>query len=427
MQQARTRARCAGARSSARGAQLRQPSGLQARDSSVRQPMRYILPTGVPLALVVAAATNSASSQMGPPAWPERAVSFWYDCSGCSGPQPDWPSLLHKVATHKASITSIILFCGVEVAPGGAVAGLGRWNSSACATQLVPSLLQLGVRVEMGIQSGTSDIRDYRQLFAADPQHLAQHLAALGRRHGLSGWNMDLEPQKGSPASTAVDAQRYGSWAHRLQPSLHSAGLRFTASVADWGPMIADYEVLSRGFDRMMDMSTYNAVSLSAWLPTFKHFADTTPQAKTSVGLGCWIDAQTNATGAEHWSATPASATQRICYAMNVSVPEVSFWVLGPDDNTGQKPEQFWWAPLSRFLAGGGCEPPPLPPAEVCPLTLPHSHRAASGGCCVASYVPGCAESCEEAMCNATMGWYWERGLNYSHDLYTCCPNRTVD
>ena len=122
------------------------------------------------------------------PVWPERSVSFWYDCSGCSGPQPDWPSLLRKVKAHKAAMTSIILFCGVEIAPRGRVAGLQRWNSSACATQLVPSLLRLGVRVEMGIQSGTSDVRDYRQLFVTDPQDLAHQLAALGRVHGLSGW-----------------------------------------------------------------------------------------------------------------------------------------------------------------------------------------------------------------------------------------------
>eukprot|EP01046_Picozoa_sp_COSAG06_P069878 COSAG06_NODE_19269_length_845_cov_10.316354_1_plen_160_part_10 len=34
---------------------------------------------------------------LGPQTWPERSVSFWYDCSGCSGTQPDWPSLLRKV------------------------------------------------------------------------------------------------------------------------------------------------------------------------------------------------------------------------------------------------------------------------------------------------------------------------------------------
>jgi hypothetical protein len=359
--------------------------------------------------------------------WPERSVSFWYDCSGCSGPQPDWPSLLRKVKAHKPAITSIILFCGVEIATGGLVAGLERWNSSACATQLVPSLLRLGVRVEMGVQSGTSDVRDYRQLFATDPHDLAQQLATLGRHHGLSGWNMDLEPQRGNPASTASDALQYSNWAQKVRPSLHGAGLRFTTAVASWGPMIANYEVISRGFDRVMDMSTYNAVSLSAWLSVFEQFTASTPLAATSVGLGCWIDAQTNGTGPEHWSATAASATQRMCYAMNLSLPEVSFWVLGPDENTAQKPESFWWAPLLRYLAGGGCQPPPLPPAEVCPTTLPHSHREAPGGCCVASYIPGCAESCEEALCNGTAGWYWERGLNYSHDLYTCCPSKTVE
>lgn len=237
---------------------------------------------------------------------------------------------------------------------------------------------------------------------------------------------MDLELQKGNPASTPADAVRYGRWAGKVKPTLHSAGLRFTSAVADWAPMLADYKSLSGGFDRLMDMSTYNAVSLSAWLPKFKHFAASTPRSATAVGLGCWIDAQTNVTGAEHWSTTAASATQRICYAMNASVPEISFWVLGPDETTRQKPEGFWWGPLRQYLAGGACEPPPLPPAEVCPATLPHSHRVAPGSCCVASYIPGCAESCEQALCNATTGWHWKRGLNYSRDLYTCCPDNSA-
>lgn len=66
--------------------------------------------------------------------------------------------------------------------------------------------------------------------------------------------------------------------------------------------------------------------------------------------------------------------------------------------------------------------PPPLPPDELCPQSLPHSHRLLPGGCCLASYLPSCGQQCEEALCNATAGWHWKTGLNYSHDLYTCCP-----
>eukprot|EP01052_Picozoa_sp_SAG31_P022480 SAG31_NODE_1789_length_7236_cov_7.210607_9_plen_392_part_00 len=384
---------------------------------------------GAPAAVLLIAthvATIAAAPAVGPPPWPDPAISFWYDCSGCSGAQPDWPPLLAKVAAHRAQITSIILFCGVKIEPGGIVAGLNRWNTSACATQLVPGILALGVRVEIGIESGTSDANDYRGLFSNSTQPLAEHLAFLGRAHGLSGWNMDLEPQKGQPASVSGDAVLYAGWARKVRLQLHAAGLRFTAAVADWGPMIAQYPVLSSGFDRIMDMSTYNAPSMAAWLGRFQHFANSTPRRATSVGLGCWIDKTTNMSGVDHWSATPASAAERICHIKNASIPEISFWVLGPHEHTGQKPEEFWWAALSNYMADGGCLPQPLPPDEVCPATLPHSHRAAPGGCCVASYTPACGEKCEEAACNATALWRWKYGLNFSHDLYTCCPETPV-
>ena len=88
----------------------------------------------------------------------------------------------------------------------------------------------------------------------------------------------------------------------------------------------------------------------------------------------------------------------------------------------GANPEEFWWPELAKYKAGGGCVPPPMPLSAVCPATLPHSHRAVPDGCCLASYSPACGQACEEAACNATAGWHWEMGLNYSHDLYTCCP-----
>ena len=48
--------------------------------------------------------------------------------------------------------------------------------------------------------------------------------------------SMDLEPQKGNPPLAASDALLYASWAAAVAPVLHTAGLRFTADVADWGP-----------------------------------------------------------------------------------------------------------------------------------------------------------------------------------------------
>jgi hypothetical protein len=90
---------------------------------------------------------------------------------------------------------------------------------------------------------------------------------------------MDLEPQIGKPGrtSTAADAALYASWAKKVAPTLHAGGMRFTADVAGFSPMIKDFSALAKGFDRLMDMDTYNAASLARWAATFDQFARAPP------------------------------------------------------------------------------------------------------------------------------------------------------
>ena len=317
--------------------------------------------------------TPLKSDDRGPPAWPPRAVSFWYDATNAStaySPR-DGAAMLAKVAAHKELITSVILFCGITVAPGGKVVGT---LSDGCTKTLIPGLLSLGVRVEGTVEAGTCDITDYRALFTADPQPLADRLAALGKAHNLSGWNMDLEPQIGKPGktSTAPDAALYASWASKVAPTLHASGMRLTADAAGWTPMIKDFSTLAKGFDRLMDMDTYNSASLAKWDATFGRFATGAPSAPLSarsVGLGCWADNRSctgcpNITATLPWSLSAQSATDRICAVMNASAPEVSFWVLA---GLAPSPQDFWWPALRRYRAGGGCAIPTGAPLASAP------------------------------------------------------------
>lgn len=327
---------------------------------------------------LLAVSTIPATADLGPPAWPSPAVSFWYDATNAStvySPR-DGVAMLAKVAAHKELITSVILFCGITVAPGGKVVGM---LSEACTKTLIPGLLSLGVRVEGTVEAGTCDIKDYRALFAADPQPLAERLAALGKAHNLSGWNMDLEPQIGKPGktSTSADAALYASWAKKVAPALHAGGMRFTADVSAGWHMTKDFSALAQGFDRLMDMDTYNSRSLPQWSNTFDGFARGAPSAPLSaksIGLGCWADNRSctgcaNITATMPWSVSAQSATDRICAVMNVSAPEVSFWVLA---GLAPSPQEFWWPQLQRYRAGGGCAIPSGPPPAPTPLPAAH-------------------------------------------------------
>jgi hypothetical protein len=186
------------------------------------------------LPALLSLATSTAVSMGvsgGPPAWPSPAVSFWYDATNASTgyDASDGAAMLAKVAAHKGVITSVILFCGITVAPGGKVVGT---LSDGCTKTLIPGLLSLGVRVEGTVEAGTCDIKDYRALFAADPQPLAE-LAVGGqvifmprppvsfltdspsKTNRAGGMNMTLTPmarRRGWPRWARHTTSRDGTW-----------------------------------------------------------------------------------------------------------------------------------------------------------------------------------------------------------------------
>ena len=64
------------------------------------------------LAAVVAFALILGACQ-GDVTWPIPAVSWWYS------PDNNWPFLIQQVSTHVNVVTSVMIYCGPEVADNG--------------------------------------------------------------------------------------------------------------------------------------------------------------------------------------------------------------------------------------------------------------------------------------------------------------------
>jgi hypothetical protein len=104
---------------------------------------------------------------------------------------------------------------------------------------LIERLGAMGVRPEICLDSGSNDIRDMRRFFHNGSANIAA-MVAIGRSWGVKGWHLDLEPQVGG-ASTAADAALYAAFLRAAKPAFNAAGMRLTASVARWAPMLSDY------------------------------------------------------------------------------------------------------------------------------------------------------------------------------------------
>ena len=191
-----------------------------------------------------------------------------------------------------------------------------------------------------------------------------------------SGWRWAAGPGTGPTARVLSTNSCSAATAARTCAAAFLRA-RFTADVSAGWHMTKDFSALAQGFDRLMDMDTYNSRSLPQWSNTFDGFARGAPSAPLSaksVGLGCWADNRSctgcaNITATMPWSVSAQSATDRICAVMNVSAPEVSFWVLA---GLAPSPQEFWWPQLQRYRAGGGCAIPSGPPPAPTPLPAAH-------------------------------------------------------
>jgi len=157
----------------------------------------------------------------------------------------------------------------------------------------------------------------------------------------------------GSPASTKADAELYAAFLLQMRTALASRGVRVTAAVAQWSPMLRQYATLSAAADRLMDMETYTANSMQGWLQGdayggyYEPFvSDCQPRASAAPAIGGW--AQMCGTG-PCWTSSNASGAQRIDRMIADGILEAAVFRLVQRPPQVVMPQDWWWPLLERF------------------------------------------------------------------------------
>jgi hypothetical protein len=264
--------------------------------------------------------------------------------------------MIKQLEAHPGVVTSVMLQCNVVAAANGSIIG----SLGPLCEQVIPELRSLNVLPEIWLGSEAGDAASFHLLWNNNVTAVEQ-LTEMAVQYNISGWNIDLEPNS-DPSTTTADAQAYAAWLTALKASLHPHGVRLTVDVATWSTMIADFSVLAPSVDRLMNMETYNADSLSQWMRYYQSIVnDQIDRNVVGIGLGCWVDSSTNGT----WSVTPESAAQRIAQIKLDNVPEIDMFrllpITGPPSspwalrdtlaggNPPQWPEEFWWDALVAY------------------------------------------------------------------------------
>eukprot|EP00939_MAST-03C_sp_MAST-3C-sp1_P004041 g4041.t1 len=283
-----------------------------------------------------------------------RVVSFWYAPS-----EADLNQTIQVLSNHSDAVSSVMLYCGHGVNNDGTFVNK---VSSICSgpTGVVERLRALNIEVEFVVNDLCTNVTAHKMWF--ENENTIDTLVNIAKEYGLSGWNLDLEPQK--VPGTADDAKPYASFCANLRTELNKVGTRLTIDVAQWSPMLRQYDVLAPTVDRMMNMETYNADSFDGWLNGdayggfYTAFVNSgIPRRANGVGLGCWPTA--GCEGANHdwpcWTTTPPSGEPRMKRIAQDGVPEVALFRLYGDQSektppNSRWPEDFWWPLLHDFL-----------------------------------------------------------------------------
>eukprot|EP00949_MAST-11_sp_MAST-11-sp1_P003560 g3560.t1 len=367
------------------------------------QMQRHLQKAAVVTVLLVVAAFPLVISSAGVPARAEssasrRRVSWWWD--GRPSRMPNASALISFARAHRDTCDSVLLNCGVGVQSDGTIGG----NFSKACGAASAGLAALGVDVELWLGE-TDSTAGMRMLFEKTAE-AESALVALTKQHNLRGINFDLEPKNGS---TADDAVAYGKFLAAMRESLAAVGARTTADAATWTPLLSDIGAWQGAVDRVMWMTTYYASSEKQWyyklFPTLNE--STISREKIGGGLACFKDDRTAG-----WADSAASASYRLCWMANLSVPEVAFFRIDVERNW---PDDRWWEPLRNYASGKPCAAGAAP--EPCPKPFTSYD---SSGCCTLHTSPSCGEECAEDACKR-LHWSWKK-VDYRHHPYTCCP-----
>ena len=286
-----------------------------------------------------AASASSASSASASPWWSSQVVSFWY------APDNDWPSMIDIVNSHPGLVTSVMSYCGIDIADNGTI--ISKFLPTCAA--YFPELKKLGVRTELATGSGNCSISAMRLLWSDTTLSPAVLLAAV-LASGADGLNIDFEPQgdncAGGPTGDAADAALFSAWLAAVRAVLAPHGVRLTVDVASWSPVLREYATLAKGADRLLTMETYNCDSPSQWDGYFRDFVTNTPLASAGIGLGAWSD------GRSAWWETAPAAAYKVNASIAARAPELAVFRIVPEPEVSPEwPLSFWWGALAPFVA----------------------------------------------------------------------------
>jgi hypothetical protein len=279
-------------------------------------------------------------------------VSFWYYPPAYGG--SDINATIDLLKKHEGVTTSVMLGCDHGVSADGGVVMPSQSSLGLCTTTIA-GLKSAKVKPELVM--GGSNITQLRQFFASAEANI-DALVKAGKSLGATGWNLDIEPT----TSVAADATLYANFLSAAKPKLNAAGMRLTIATATWSPMLADTSLLAPHVDRVLNMETYNADSMSGWLNGdavggyySKFVAPPTAHSKLGPGLGCW-PAKCGPKASPHpcWSTTAASGPPRMARIESDGLPEVALFriIQVPNRPDLQWPEEWWWPLLAKFADG---------------------------------------------------------------------------
>jgi hypothetical protein len=279
-------------------------------------------------------ATAAASAA---PWWQSGVISHWY------APDNDWPAAVDIVKAHAPLVTSLMSYCGIDVADNGTM--IIAFHDTCVG--LFAALKGLGVRAELATGSGNCSIDTFRALWrdtTDSPVALRDAVLSVG----ADGLNVDFEPQadncQGGPTGDASDAALFATWLGAVRAQLSPHGVRLTVDVASWSPVLSEYATLAAGVDRVLTMETYNGDNPGQWDGYLSAFVGATPLDKAGVGLGAWSD------GTSGWWESSAAAQHKVNASLAAKVPELAVFRIVPSPEVSPEwPLAFWWPALSAF------------------------------------------------------------------------------
>lgn len=212
------------------------------------------------------------------------------------------------------------------------------------------------------------------------------------------------------PVGTAADAKLFASWLSAVRSVLNPHGIRLTADVASWSPVLKQYATLAPAVDRLQTMSTYNDASLAQWNADFHAFVDAIPRSAAGVGLGVWNDSKSQ------WWETAAGAKAKVAVAIKGGIMELACFRLVPAPDN-ESPSSFWWDALAPFI--GHVSTSPHAPI-TCTDKIYNASSIYQGATLVASLnlsdQGACCASCHQTYKDECVAWEWTGKATGSHN-----------